>query len=291
MTRKLSAGDILIGLFMLAVCVLTLYPIWYTIIYSFNEGADSAKGVFYWWPRVFTLDNYKAVFNDPTILDGFVVSAARTLIATPLHVFFTAMVAYAFGKKGLVGGKLYLTLGTITLFVSGGLIPSFLLMRQLGLLNNFQVYLWPTMFSFFDALIFMNYYRTIPDSIEESARIDGANDFVIFWRLILPLSMPVIAVIMLFYGVYAWNDYFMGAIYMTRNNRLQPIQTYLYKIVATTQTYNNLAKLPTTIQVKVITPQSIRAATMLVTTLPIVCVYPFLQKYFTKGLLLGAIKG
>lgn len=291
MVRKFGFGDLLIVFVMLAVCFLTLYPLWYTIVYSLNEGEDSIKGVFYWWPRMLTLDNYKAVFNDSTILQGFAISVARTLVATPVHVFFTAMVAYAFGKKETMGRKFYLAMGTITLFASGGLIPAFILMKNLKLINNFMVYVWPTMFSFFDVLIFMNYYRTLPESIEESAKLDGANEMVIFLRLILPLSAPVIAVIMLFNGVYNWNDYFMGAIYMTTNTKLQPIQTYLYKIVATTQTYNNIANLPTSIKVNVITPQSIRAATMLVTTLPIVCVYPFLQKYFTKGLLLGSIKG
>lgn len=291
MVRKFTMGDAAIVAFMIAVCAVTLYPIWYIAVYSFNEGADSARGVFYWWPRVFTLDNYKAVFSDSSILQGFAVSLARTTVATPVHVFFTAMVAYAFGKKNTLGRNLYLTMGTVTMFVSGGLIPGFILLKQLKLINNFMVYVWPTMFSFFDALIFMNYFRTLPDSIEESAKLDGANEFVIFCRLIVPLSAPVLAVITLFTGVYNWNDYFMGAIYMTTRNDLQPIQTYLYRIVATTQTYNNIANLPATIKVSVITPQSIRAATMIVTTVPIVCVYPFLQKYFTKGLLLGSIKG
>jgi putative aldouronate transport system permease protein len=291
MVRKFGSGDVIITALMLTVCMTTLYPIWYTVIYSFNEGADSIKGPFYWLPRVFTLDNYKAVFVDSTILRSFAVSVARTVIATPIHVFFTAMVAYALSKKETIGRKIYLTMGTITLFVSGGLIPSFILMKNLGLINKFSVYIWPTMFSFFDALIFMNYFRTIPESIEESAKIDGTNEIVMFIKIIIPLATPVIAVIMLFNGVYNWNDYFMGAIYMTTNNNLQPIQTYLYKIVATTQTYNNIANLPSSIKANVITPQSIRAATMLVTTLPIIIVYPFLQKYFTKGLLLGAIKG
>lgn len=291
MKRKFDLTEAAIIALVLFVCLLTVYPVWYTIIYSFNEGSDSIKGPFYFLPRVFTLENYKAVFNDRTILSGFAVSFARTAIATPLHVFFTAMVAYAFGKKELIGRRFYVTMGLITLFVSGGLIPTFILMKNLKLLNNFMVYVWPTMFSYFDALIFIGYFKTLPDSIEESAKIDGANDMMIFLRLVIPLSTPVIAVIMLFNGVYNWNDYFMGAIYMTTKNSLQPIQTYLYKIVATTQTNIAIANLPPTIKVSVITPQSIRAATMLVTTLPIVIVYPFLQKYFTKGLLLGSIKG
>lgn len=289
--KKSSTFDYINIIFMIVLSFIILYPIWYTLIYSLNSGTDSLKGPFYWWPRDFTLDNYLVVFNDSTILKGFAVSIARTVIGTTLHVFFTAMVAYSFSKTNLIGRKLYMTMGTITLFVSGGLIPNFLLFRSLNLLDNFFVYIIPGAFSFFDLLIFTSFFAAIPESIEESAKIDGANDFLIFIKLILPLSGPVLATIVLFNGVYNWNDYFMGIMFITRNMDLQPIATYLYKIVATTQAYTSLSNIPAGIGGDRITPQAVRTATMIVTTVPIVCIYPFLQKHFTKGILLGSVKG
>lgn len=275
---------------MLIICFVTLYPIWYTVILSFNDGGDAMKGGIFWFPRVFTLDNYRAVFRNSGIITAYSVTVLRTFIGTVTNVFFTAMVAYAFSKKNLLGRKVYMTLGTITMFFNGGLIPFFLLLKNLNLLDNFLVYIIPTMFNFFNLLIFMAFFREIPDSLEESAKIDGANDFLIFLRIILPLSKPVLATIALFTGVWHWNDYFFGVIYINKTS-LQPIQTYLYKIVAEAGSSRMAISSPVGVSKSNITSNSIKYATMVVTTLPIVLVYPFLQKYFVKGVMLGAVKG
>jgi putative aldouronate transport system permease protein len=288
-TKGEAFFDIFNNFGMLLICFATLYPIWYVLVNAFNEGQDGMRGGIYWWPRVFSIESFDAVFQSSGIMTAMGITVAKTLLGTALHVFFTAMVAYAFSRKGLIGGKIYILFGTVTLFFGGGLIPTYLLMRDLNLLDNFMVYIIPAMFSFFDLIIFMTFFRDIPDGLEEAAKIDGANDWSIFIRVILPVSMPVIATIALFHGVYQWNDYFAGVIYMN-NMDMQPIQTYLYRIVAQSSSSQMLAAIPGGIG-KSVTTQSIKLATMVVTTLPIVIAYPFLQKYFVKGMMIGSIKG
>ncbi|APH06028.1 carbohydrate ABC transporter permease [Bacillus weihaiensis] len=275
---------------MLIICFITLYPIWYVLVNSLNDGIDAMKGGIYWWPREFTLENYKAVFANPGIVTSFGVTIAKTILGTVTHVFFTAMVAYALSRKELYGRKIYMFIGVITMFFSGGLIPYFLLIRDLGLFDNFLVYVIPTMFNFFHLIIFVSFFRELPASLEEAAKIDGANDIMIFLKVVIPLSMPVIATIALFQGVYQWNDYFAGVIFVN-NPELQPIQTYLYKVVAESSSNQMMLNAPGGITTKTVTSQSIKLATMVVTTLPIVLVYPFLQKYFVKGMLIGSVKG
>lgn len=277
-------------LIMLFICAITIYPIWYVLVNSLNDGVDAMRGGIYWWPREFTLANYKAVFETPGIVTSFGVTIAKTVIGTITHVFFTAMVAYAISRRDLYGRNFYMLVGVITMFFSGGLIPYFLLIRDLGLFDNFLVYIIPTMFNFFHLIIFVSFFRELPTSLEEAAKIDGANDFMIFIKVIIPLSMPVIATIALFQGVYQWNDYFAGVIFVN-NPDLQPIQTYLYKVVAESSSNQMMTNAAGSIATKTVTSQSIKLATMVVTTLPIMLVYPFLQKYFVKGMLIGSVKG
>ncbi|MCM3574247.1 MULTISPECIES: carbohydrate ABC transporter permease [Mesobacillus] len=277
-------------LIMLFICAITLYPIWYVLVNSLNDGVDAMRGGIYWWPREFTLENYKAVFETQGIVTSFGVTIAKTVIGTITHVFFTAMVAYAISRRDLYGRNFYMLVGVITMFFSGGLIPYFLLIRDLGLFDNFLVYIIPTMFNFFHLIIFVSFFRELPTSLEEAAKMDGANDFMIFIKVIIPLSMPVIATIALFQGVYQWNDYFAGVIFVN-NPDLQPIQTYLYKVVAESSSNQMMTNAAGSIATKTVTSQSIKLATMVVTTLPIMLVYPFLQKYFVKGMLIGSVKG
>lgn len=281
--------DRLNDIFMLVICFVTLYPIWYVLVNSLNDGNDAMRGGIYWWPRMFSFDSYFAVFANDGIMLAMGVTVAKTLVGTVVHVLFTAMVAYAFSRRELIGRRAYMMLGTVTLFFSGGLIPSYLLIRDLGLLDSFWVYIIPAMFSFFDLIVFQAFFREIPDGLEEAAKLDGANDFKIFRSIILPVSMPVVATIALFHGVYQWNDYFTGMIYINKSE-LQPIQTYLYRVVAQSSSNQMMAATSGTIA-KSVSSQSIKLATMVITSLPIVIVYPFLQKYFVKGFMIGSIKG
>ncbi|HOK00072.1 MAG: carbohydrate ABC transporter permease [Treponemataceae bacterium] len=285
-----KVAERILELVMVLVCFITLYPVWYTVVLSFNESADTMLGGIYWWPRKFTLESYKTVFLDKNIIKAFNVTIWRTLIGTITSVFFTSMVAYAFSKRYLVGQKFYMLLGTITMFFGGGLIPYFILLKSIGLYDTFWVYIIPGLFSFWNMLIFVSFFRELPAALEESARIDGANDFVIFLRIVLPVSMPVLATIALFNGVYNWNDYFMGVIFIN-NPDLQPIQTFLYRVVASATASRAVVAMPVGISAGQVNSQSVQMATMVVTTAPIIVIYPFLQKYFVKGIMIGSIKG
>lgn len=288
-TTSEATFDIINNVFMFIVLFVTLYPIWYVLVNAFNDGTDAMRGGIYWIPRVFSLDSFKTVFQTSGIMTAMGITVLKTLLGTVIHVFFTAMVAYAFSRRELIGRKVYMLIGTVTMFFGGGLIPYFLLIRDLHLFDSFWVYIFPAMFSFWDLIIFLTFFREIPDGLEEAAKLDGANDFKIFYKVIIPVSMPVIATIALFHGVYQWNDYFTGVIFIN-NPDLQPIQTYLYRIVAQSSSNQMISAMPAGVA-QTVTSQSLKLATMIVTTAPIVFVYPFLQKYFVKGFMIGSIKG
>jgi putative aldouronate transport system permease protein len=292
-SRKLTnstVSDTFINILMIIICFIALYPVWYTIIISFNDSADSMRGGIYWWPRKFSTESYRTVFQDQTIIRAFMVTILRTVIGTVTSVFFTAMVGYAFSKKHIMFNKFYTIFGTVTMFFGGGLIPYFITIKNLGLYDSFWVYIIPNLFYFYNMIIFMSFFRELPAGLEESAKLDGANDLKIFIRIVLPLSMPVVATIALFNGVWHWNDYFMGVMYIN-NSDLQPIQTFLYRVVASASASKMVVAMPAGIAAQQVSSQSVRLATMVVTTAPIMCVYPFLQKYFVKGMMIGSIKG
>ncbi|OTN76804.1 hypothetical protein A5886_001883 [Enterococcus sp. 8G7_MSG3316] len=275
--------NVIFMIFFLAVIAL---PLWNIVALSFNDATDAARGGIYFWPRQFSLESYYTVFEDSAIYRAFVISVAKTLIGVLLHTALTAMVAYGMSRRNLIGRKLYMNMGILTMFVSGGMIPTFLLFKQLGLLNNFWVYIIPVLFSFYDMVILMNFFRSIPYSLEESAMMDGANPFTIFVKIILPLSLPVLATIALFHGVFQWNDYMTANIYVD-DRTLYPLQMLLFRIVS-----ENLspAVATGTNVVRNTTSQSLQLATMVVTTVPVVVIYPFLQKYFIQGMTLGSVK-
>ncbi len=285
-----TTADYILTVLMLVLCFITLYPVWYTVVISFNDSSDALRGGIKWFPRKFSIESYRTVFLDKSIINAFTVTVLRTVIGTVASVFFTGMVGYAFSKKHIMGNKFYTILGTITMFFNGGLIPYFILIKNIGLYDSFWVYIIPGLFSFYNMIIFMSFFRELPPGLEESAKLDGANDMVIFIRIVIPLSMPVMATIALFNGVGHWNDYFTGVMYINKSS-LQPIQTFLYRIVASASASRAVVALPAGISAQQVSSSSVRLATMVVTTAPIICVYPFMQKYFVKGMMIGSIKG
>jgi putative aldouronate transport system permease protein len=277
---------------MLIVIFLTLYPFWFTIVGSLNIGSDYMSGGVNFWPRKFTLENYQVVLRNHQITNAFVITVLRTVIGTFTSVLFTAIFAYGFSRKDLMGKNIYAIIALITMYFGGGLIPSYMLIKNLHLIDNFLVYIIPTLFSFWNVLIMQSFFREIPESMLESAKIDGAGEYKIFFRLVIPLSMPVLATITLFNGVGHWNSYFDSMLY-TNEESLQTIQVIIMKVIR-----NRDAALSAATKAGIATADkqktsavTLQLATMIVATLPIMILYPFLQKYFVAGMTIGSIKG
>jgi len=270
---------------LLAFTAIIIIPIWNVVISSITAGATLTSGNFIFWPDEITLENYRVVFSDSSIWRAFFVSIMRTLIGSATSVLFTAVVAYGLSKRQLRGRKIYTFILIITMFFSGGMIPMFLLIRSLGLLNSFWVYIIPALFSYWNVIILMNFFRGIPDSLEEAAQIDGAGYWKIFFTIILPLSKPALATIALFNGVGHWNDFMATRLYIT-NEALHTLQFRVFQILVQTQ-LQEMQHIPVALQT---TTRGVQLATIVVTTVPIVLVYPFLQKYFVSGMTLGAVK-
>lgn len=294
--RRKSAGesafDFINVLVMLLLVLLVAYPLWYLLVYSFNDAIDAAKGGLMLFPRKFTWFNYKVMFHDKSIFTAFGITVLKTVIGTLTSVFFTAMVSYGLSKKYLIGRRIYIGIGIVTLVFSAGMIPSYFLMKSLKLLNSFWVYIIPSLFSFYNVLIFMSFFKGLPESIEESAQIDGANDFMIFIRIIIPLSMPVMATIALFNGVAQYNDYFTYILYINNNEGLRTMQNYLYQVIQSSTASQLTQHMPASmVAAKHTSAESLKYASMIITSVPIMLVYPFLQKYFVKGMLIGSVKG
>jgi len=295
--KKKTTGDLVFEVFnyllMIILAVVTLYPFLHVLAVSLNDPYDTVKGGITIFPRKFTLINYIETLNYPQIPWAVLITVLRTVIGTFVGVLSTAMVAYVINRKDFIARKPVAIMFIITMYVGGGLIPDYMLIRGLGLMNNFLVYILPGLISPFNVIVIKSYMEGIPPDLEESAMIDGANDFLIFWKIILPLCAPVIATISLFIAVGHWNSWFDTYLYCGGNKNLTTLQYELQKILAnaaasstTIDYYSNLD--PT--RTMRVTPQSLRMAMTIITTLPIVLVYPFFQKYFIKGMTLGAIK-
>lgn len=281
-------------LFLAVLSFLFIYPFWRIIALSLNEGIDSSRGGIHFWPRKFTLSNFEAIFSRPDILDAYAVTISRALIGTCASVFLVSLMAYGLSKARLRGRKTINLMLIFTMFFSGGLIPTYLLFRSLGLLDTFWVYIVPALYGAPAIFIFRSFFRALPGEVEESAQMDGASDWVIFFRIVFPLSLPIFATMGLFAAVAHWNDYLVAVFYVT-DEKLIPLQTLLMKIININQ--NNSSRLAfgvvnlATEKVRTVTPQSIKMAALVAVVVPIVCVYPFLQRYFVKGIIIGSLKG
>lgn len=272
---------------MISFSLLIVVPLWNVLISSFASTDALNKGDFVFWPSSFSLDNYSRVLQDKNLWSALFISVSKTAVGVFAHVSFCAIVAYALSKRDLKGRMIYSSMGIITMFFTGGMIPTYLLIKSLGLLNSFWVYILPAMFSYYDVVILMNFFRDVPSSLEESARIDGATDWGIFFKIIVPLSKPALATIALFHGVWQWNDFMTTKLYVQKES-LYPLQMKLYEIILKSQAaaqsgFNGQLNIQTS-------SKGIQLATIIVTMLPILVLYPFLQKYFVTGTMLGAVK-
>jgi len=281
---------------MLLIMFITLYPFWNTIAVSFNQATDTTRGGITFWPRVFTLQNYRAVFTSGTIYHAFFVSVARTAIQTVTGVFLTSMLAYVLSRKEYIFRKPFTLVLILSMYINAGLIPNFLLIKSLGMLNTFWVYIVPGMISAFNFIVIRTYMLSLPESTIESARIDGCGDFIIFTRIILPLCLPVLATISLFVAVGSWNAWFDTMIYNSGRANLHTLQYKLMEYLQSSQSQSTSAAtvgsmgMAENLAGSMVTPVSIRAAITVVAALPILVVYPFLQRYFIAGINVGSVK-
>ncbi|WP_029192263.1 carbohydrate ABC transporter permease [Paenibacillus harenae] len=295
---RLSYGDrvmmVTIYTLLLLLAFMTFYPFWNALVISFNSGIDTSMGGVTFWPRDWTLENYGIVFKDDRLVGAFLVSIGRTVAGTVASIFVTAILAYGISKNELIGRKFYMILCIITMYFSGGLIPTFLLIRELHLMNTFWVFIIPSLVSVWNMIIFRTFFKGLPAGLEESAKIDGSGNWGIFFRIVIPLSGPVIATLSLFTAVFHWNDWFGPSIYIT-NEKLLPIQTMLKQILNSNIVSDQMSQLDSAAQgqmakMRTVTSKSLSMATMMVATIPIIMVYPFVQKYFVKGVLVGSLK-
>lgn len=273
------------------LCLIMLYPFIYYAVLSFNDAYDAMRGGIYFWPRKFTLENYRAAFKNPDILNAFQISVAKTVIGTVSALFLQAGMGYALSRKQLYGKKFFTFFFYIPTLISGGMVPTYILYRQIGLMNSFWVYIIPSLFSFYNLVLLRTNFAAIPDSMEEAAYIDGSSPLKTFFTIYLPLSKPILATLALFIAVHQWNDWFTGAFYVT-NPKLQPAATLLQKLIAEvdlrqTENVNAAGEVLSSAS----TPEALRVTFIMVMTVPILCVYPFLQKYFVKGIMIGSVKG
>lgn len=285
---------------MTLVMFITVYPMWYSVINSLNTASDLAKnGYAYLLPREFTLDSWISVLNDPEIVRAFMITFTRTVIVTFFQTLITAMFAYGFSRSYLRGRRLYSSIGFLSMYLSGGVIAYFILFNALKLYNTYWVYIIPCLFGgFYNVIIFNANYKSIPDTLFESAKIDGASEYRIFFQIVLPLSKPVLSALAIFTAVGIWNDY-SATLYYTRSPQLQTLSYYLLAITKSSKAAEELQKsmnVGVAANLANVVSQSsnyrtIELACMVLAALPLIIIYPFLQKFFEKGMMIGSVKG
>ena len=305
MKKRMSAKtsdiifDICNTIFMLFIVVVMLYPMLNTLAISFNNATDSLRGGIYLWPRIFTTNNYRVVFQNPQLLVAFRNSVARTIISTVGGLFVCAMAGYIVSRREFVFGKFVTVYFLVTMYVSAGLIPTFFLFRDLGLVNSFHVYWVPGLFGAFNVIVIRAYIHGLPDSLIEAAQIDGAGEFRTFMQIVLPLCKPVLATVGLWIAVGNWNDWWTTFIYAPTESSLTVLQYELMRVLSSAMAQMSAQQAGFVAQQAAgmggtfenITPVAIRSTITIVATIPILCVYPFLQKYFVKGVHVGSVKG
>jgi binding-protein-dependent transport system inner membrane component len=272
--------------------IITFYPFWNIFVLSLNDATDSLRGGLMLWPRVFSIDSYKAVLSDTALLSSLKVTLLRTAVGVPMNLLAVTTLAYALSQRDLIGRRQINLLFVFTMYFSGGLIPTYMIVKWLGLIDNFLVYLLPGLYNVYWMILVRTYMEGLPYSMIESARIDGANDIQIFAKVVLPSCAPVVATIGLFSAIYHWNAWYDSYIY-TNKPVLETLSNALIKILNQYQTgamMTQAQQMAAASKRLPVSSESIRMTVTMVTTIPIILVYPFVQKYFIKGMMLGSVK-
>ena len=294
---KRSLGEKTFGvfntIFMVLICIISVYPYLNQLAISLNDGRDAMAGGITIFPRKFTWENYITVFSNPAFLQAAKISVLRVICATTLALLVTYAAAYGLTRRGLPYRKFLTLFLMLPGYIPVGTIPTYINISNMGLLDNFWVYILPSLFGFYNMIIIRSYLQELPPEMEESAKIDGANDLVIMFRIIFPMTLPVVACVALWVSVGAWNDWTSTLIYIT-DPELHTLQYLMMRLVKEAETANQMsmqAAMSKNQVVPTVTGDTVKAATLIITTLPILMLYPFLQKYFIKGINIGAVKG
>lgn len=282
---KVYLFDVLNFTFLGIFCLLCIYPIIYVLVGSFSQGADYEKGGVYFIPRIFTFQNYKIVLDKPDLWSSYGITIARTVIGTVTALIFTSIIAYAMSRE-LKGKKLFYWLNIFTMFFGGGLVPYFLIIKSIGLYDNFLVYIIPSLYSVYNMIVISSFFKQISNEIHEAAIVDGANEFRIWWQIYMPLSTPVLATVALWLAVGHWNSYFDTMIY-TSSKELHTLQYFLLEAI---QTSTLTEGLPPTMMEKM-TSKTISLAAIIISVIPVLMFFPFVRKNFQSGIMIGSLKG
>jgi len=291
--KKRTPGDILfsvvIAIFMIVFVVVTLYPVVNTVAISFNDGTDAIRGGIYLWPRKYAIKNYQTVLAMKELVTGAKISVLRTVIGTLLSLVTNALLAFVISRKRFLFRSQLSFFWVLTMYVNGGMIPIYLLYKNLHLTGTFWVYVIPGTISAFNMLVLRTYMQGIPESLEESAQLDGAGYMTIFAKIISPLCKPVYATIALFVAVWQWNSWFDAMLYNRMKTEYTTLQYELMKLLSSVMQQSGSAD-TAKYSTASVTPMTIRAAATVVTMAPIIMLYPFLQRYFVTGLTIGGVK-
>ena len=296
--EKNNLFDYINILFMVIFSILMIIPFYHCIVLAFSDGSDLTwNGISFFWPRVFSLESFQKVFADDEFFLAARNSVLRTVLGSLLSSLVTAGFAFALSHQELKFRRVFTFMGLICMYFSGGMIPTYLQIRSLGLTNTFWVYLVPMSFNMFNCMVFLTYFKGIPRDLEESAVMDGANEVTMFFRILIPVAMPVFACILLFDAVSPWNSYYDCMLY-TKSDNLVVLSYKFAKMLLSQQYLDVVAADPNLMSPEElmmargpVSSLTLQMATMVVTVVPIICVYPFLQKYFVKGLMVGSLKG
>ena len=296
--EKNNLFDYINILFLVIFSILMIIPFYHCIVLAFSDGSDLTwNGISFFWPRVFSLESFQKVFADDEFFLAARNSVLRTVLGSLLSSLVTAGFAFALSHQELKFRRVFTFMGLICMYFSGGMIPTYLQIRSLGLTNTFWVYLVPMSFNMFNCMVFLTYFKGIPRDLEESAVMDGANEVTMFFRILIPVAMPVFACILLFDAVSHWNSYYDCMLY-TKSDNLVVLSYKFAKMLLSQQYLDVVAADPTLMSPEElmmargpVSSLTLQMATMVVTVVPIICVYPFLQKYFVKGLMVGSLKG
>ncbi len=282
-----------VSLLILALTMLTIvFPIWTVVIASFSDPTELYQKTFLIWPSKITLESYKLVFRDGDFLTGMYNSVCYTIVGTLVNVIMNICAAYPLSKKNLKGKNFLMMLFTFTMFFSGGIVPTYILIAKLNLLDNFWVMILPSAVGMFNIIVMRTYFQTnIPQELEDAASVDGCTNFRFLIRIVLPLSAPIIVVIALYYGVARWNDYFTAMMYLTKRS-MYPLQLILRDILLQNQAGNMLNVVTDAAYAeRMMSRMGLKYAVIVISTIPILAIYPFAQKFFSKGIMVGSVKG